>query len=512
MKFYTIDDVLAQRIAECRTKIRVQLAFDFTGKGVYVVIPECDILEVVVTSLREKTGGTVTRGELILDNTLGTYCPRCFDTYRPEYNKYNGEKQSDGMGNLRPGRQVLVSYTSGKDVPFVKRFSLYVDDSGFQQTATGYKGRVCKIALVDLAHYLKETDKTKDWTEDVVLVHSLVCDKTVPGKSLVHQIAARAGLTTQDIDCSTVTEYLPYVKLTRSVWTELSDIATVYEAHLETATEKPLVFVNTEDPVQYTFNATNVTHIRIYDLLDQYRNTVRMRWTRYREFIAQRLWRYADPPIVYTAGLVPTYPFVADGEKRSIEKAGYEARYTVLTEDGKELSVPYAENIDAQTIFESNLITSGPPLQVLSYDVTSKRDRAGIRLGANADTTLLSSTINGDAIAAEPNFSHYVDDPAETALKGAVAVNVTTPYLSETTRDGLPFYAWRAGRMLSKLTRMRKGFFLKTNRGVFHARVGSSVRVELAEGLSSERAEIVQMELRYKIREAFVASFFLEEE
>ncbi|HNX60740.1 MAG TPA: hypothetical protein PKK43_16680, partial [Spirochaetota bacterium] len=147
-----------------------------------------------------------------------------------------------------------------------------------------------------------------------------------------------------------------------------------------------------------------------------------------------------------------------------------------------------------------------------AYDVTTLRDRASVRLEADVDTVLLTALISGDAIAGETSFSHYIDDPAEVAANGTVAENITTPYLSETLRAGIPYYQIYAARLLSKHKRTRKGFFLKTNRGIFHARVGAPVRLNMADGLTSERAEIVQMELRYKQKEAFVASFFLEEE
>jgi len=512
MKFYALEDTVEAAITEGRTKIRVRVSIDFTGDGAFVHLSESDIVELTVTSLREKTGGTITFATLILDNETGSFCPRFFDTYRPEYHKYNGPAHADGVGNLRPGRRVRIAYGAGTGDSFTDRFLLHVDDSGFQQTATGYRGRVCSVRLVDLAARLKETDREKDWTNPEVIVHSRICDKEFPDESLVHRIAARGGLGEGDIDCSTVTEYLPYVKLTRSVWEELSELALDYEAHLETALEKPLVFVNTEDEVQYAFDSTNVTHVRMYDLRDQYRNTLRFRWTRYVAFTGVELWRYADPPVVYTASLSPTFPFVADGEARHIEEGGYEARYTVRTGDNRILQAVYAEQVDPVETFRANLVTAGPPLEVASYDVGAFRDRASVRLEAASDTVLLSASIRGDAIAGEAGFSCYLDDPLEVALNGTVAENLAGAYLSETLREGLPYYRYYANRLLAKLKRARKGFFLTTNRGVFHARVGAPVRVRLPEGLVSERCEIVQMELRYKTRAAFSASFFLEEE
>lgn len=512
MRFYAIEDRLRDAIAECRTRVRVEAAVDFTGSGVFVPLPDCHILELEVTSLREEAGGTVSRGRLVLDNETGSYCPRCFEEYRPDYNKYNGLIQEDGSGNLRPGRRVRISYTTGQDIPFVKRFLLYVDENGFQQTATGYKGRVCEVALVDLASHLKETDREKDWMNPEVIVHSVICDKARPDFSLVHRIAARAWLGAGDIDCSTVSEYLPYVKLRRSVWDELSDLASVYRAHLETALEKPLVFVNSVDEAQYVFDRSNTTHIRMHDLRSQYRNTIRLRWTRYRECAGKELWRYGEGPVVYTEQLVPTFPFAAGGEKRAIEKDGYEAPYTVVNEEGKTLPVVYAENVDGVDAFTANLEVFGPSLSVGVYDTGSFRDRAVVRLDATENTTLLSARICGDAIAAEANFSYYIDDPVEVAREGTAAKNISTPYLSESLRDGTPYYRLYASSVLSRLKRPRKGFFLKTNRAVFHARVGACVRVEVGDGLYSGRAEIVRMELRYKAREAFVASFYLEEE
>ena len=319
----------------------------------------------------------------------------------PDYNKYNGLPQGDGLGNLRPGRAVEISYTSGRDIPFVKRFRLYVDDNGFQQTATGYTGRVCSVGLVDLASKLKKTDTKKDWKSPEVLVHSVICDKEFPLSSIVHQIGGRGGLGVADIDCSTVLEYLPYVRLTRSVWDELSDVALIFNAHLETALEKPLVFVNTEDAIQFQFDSTTVTHIRMHDLQTQYRNTLRLRWTRYVEFSGVELWRYADPPVLYSDALQPQYPFVVNGEKRDVEKNGYEGKYTVHTMEGKTLPVVYAENIDNEFAFLGNMITAGPALQTALYDVTTFRNRARVCLETVADTVLLSATISGDSIAGE---------------------------------------------------------------------------------------------------------------
>lgn len=512
MTFYQIEEPLAQAIAECRTKVRVRVAFDFTGTGEFVSIPDCDILELTVTSRKEAAGGTSTDALLVLENATSAYSPRLFDTYRPEYKKYNGLLQDGGLGNLRPGRKVEISYTTGRDNPFVKRFVLYVDDSGFQQTATGYSGRVCSVRLVDLSDKLKKTDRHKDWNNPEVLVHCTVCTKEFPESSLVHRIAGRSGLSVQDIDCSTISDYLPFVKLTRSVWDELSDIAFVYNAHLETAIEKPLVFVDSVDPVQYTFDSSNVTHIRSYDLVSRYRNTVRLKWTRYREFADRELWRYGDPPVLYDAALTPSYPFSANGCKRAIEEPGYIAPFRIDEGNGKTVPVVYAEDVDTEAMFATRISTNGSALRIVHYDGSSSRDHAEIQLAADSDTLLTAASIRGNAIAGEQNFCCYLCDDFEVAQRGTAAEHVTTPYLSDSMHGGKPYYLLFAEKLLAKLKHFRKGYFVTTNRPVFHARVGAAVRIQLGDGLETGRARIVRMELRYHERKAFTASFNLEED
>ena len=62
-------------------------------------IVDSDIIELNVTSLREKIGGTITFGTLILNNTSGAYNPRTFGEYLPYSGLYNGLEQEDGQGS-----------------------------------------------------------------------------------------------------------------------------------------------------------------------------------------------------------------------------------------------------------------------------------------------------------------------------------------------------------------------------------------------------------------------------
>jgi hypothetical protein len=104
--------------------------------------------------------------------------------------------------------------------------------------------RYVLIGLRDLSAKLRKTDESRNWSAPAVFTYSVVCDKTQPEKSLVHGIAQRAGLSVTDIDCSTIPVTLPYVKLRKNIWAELSSLVTAYRCHLECAPEKPLVFAH----------------------------------------------------------------------------------------------------------------------------------------------------------------------------------------------------------------------------------------------------------------------------
>ena len=131
-----------------------------------------------------------------------------------------------------------------KGCRFFKRFVFYVDDKGIQDIRwEGRKGFV-RIGLRDLSARLRKIDEARDWTTSTVFTYSVVSDKRQPEKSLVHGIAGRAGLTINDIDSSTILVTLPFVRLRRNVWVELSSLATAYRCHLECVSDKPLVFAN----------------------------------------------------------------------------------------------------------------------------------------------------------------------------------------------------------------------------------------------------------------------------
>jgi hypothetical protein len=183
----------------------------------------------------------------------------------------------------------------------------------------------------------------------------VVCDKTQPEKSLVYGIAQRSGLFVNDIDCSTIPVTLPYIKLRRNIWAELSSLATAYRCHLECPVEKPLVFAHspyqseplTDNQCSYTFTGNDIFYLRKTARTELYRNSVRLNINIPVSLDRQEIWRYDDSPIFYDEFLQAHYPFKYP-LVREIEAGKYEANYKVTDENGKERDVVFADQIDSK--------------------------------------------------------------------------------------------------------------------------------------------------------------------
>jgi hypothetical protein len=295
MKFYAIDSALQEAIAKGDKPVRVRISLDWSGNGHSETVFEKDIIEASFTGLMEAAGGTTARGEVLLDNTYGVYT-------------------GDGMGS---GREVRVSFSVGEGLPYFERFVLYVDDKGFQEVRGPGRMRLVRLTLRDRSALLRKTDESKDWAHPAVFAYSVVCDKTQPEKSLVHLIAQRAGLGVSDIDCATIPVSLPYARITKNVWAELSALAFAYRCHLECPVEKKLVFAHSpyqgeplaDDDVSYAFKGSDIFYLRFTECAEQYRNAVRLKINIPVSLEKQEIWRYSDPPVVYNEYLTPRYPF-----------------------------------------------------------------------------------------------------------------------------------------------------------------------------------------------------------
>ncbi|MCL2412408.1 MAG: hypothetical protein FWC97_12290, partial [Treponema sp.] len=396
MKFYEIDNALQEAIKAADKPIRVKIEIDVGGH--FESVFEQDIIEANFYGLKEAAGGTSARGEMLLNNSIGNYA-------------YSG---------VSAGTQVKVSFSLGEGLPYFQRFIFYVDEKGIQDIRGEGRKRFVYIGLKDLSARLRKTDEARDWISPAVFTYSVVCDKSQPEKSLVHGIAQRAGISANDIDCSTIPVTLPFVRLRRNVWAELSSLATAYRCHLECAPEKPLVFAHSayqteqlaDNEFSYTLTGDDIFYLRKTEKADYYRNTVRLKVNMPVSLEKQEIWHYDDPPVFYDEFLQPHYPFKYP-LIREIEKGRYEARYRVIDQNGKERNVVFADEIDTKEEAENRLeydVTSGAGFRRFfysHYDVTTNFDKASLTLEKENDGDLYRAAIYGRPIVLDLNRSSF---------------------------------------------------------------------------------------------------------
>lgn len=491
MKFYDIDDALDLAITQGDTPLRIKLEIDFSKSGEFVTVPEHDIVQADFYGLKEVSGGATARGEIIISNEQLAIC----------------------IGN-GAGCEARVFFTVGDGLSWVHRFTLFVNDSGFQYVRESRKKRI-RLVLRDRSAALKKSDENRDWTTANTFTYITICDKSQPDNSLLHLIAKRAGLQTNDIDCCTIPLTLPYVKLTKNIWAELSALATAYRCHLECATEKPLVFAHSpyqsetlqSDEDSYIFTGENIFYLRETERAEQYRNTVRLKINLPVSLEKQVIWRYVDTPVLYTSSMMAYYPF-REHTSREIEHEGYEAHYVIRDETGKERNVIYADNIDTKEEAEERLSSQGGSFSYGQYDVTTNHDKALVTLEYDGDSDLLNASIHGRPIVLDINRSCFGSDQNAIALYGTCSMNVTGTYFSGDDVDGKPQYEdWVARELSDRLIRKHE-LTIKTHRAVFHARIGATVQVHTQ--AKNYTGVVNALSYHFKKGAAFTASFNLE--
>jgi hypothetical protein len=496
MKFYEIDSALQQAKNAGDEPVRLKVEIDFGGH--FETVFEHDIIEANFFGLKEVAGGTTARGELIISNELKT--------------------MSNGR---RPwvGSEVRVSFSIGDGLPYFQRFRFFIDDRGIQDIQGPGRKRYVRIGLQDLSAKLRKTDEAKDWTFPTVFAYSVVCDKTQPEKSLLHCIAKRANFSGNDIDCSTVPVALPYVRLRRNVWAELSSLATAYRCHLECPVEKPLVFAHSPyqsepynaDDISYTFTGEDIFYLRKTARAELYRNSVRLKVNMPVSLEKQEIWRYDEPPVFYDAFLQAHYPFKYP-LVREIEAGKYEAKYSIIDTDGKKRAVVYADEIDTKEDAENRLDFDNGPFSYSYYDVKANYDKAILTLRKKHDGDLYKAAIFGRPIVLDLNRSFFLTESTAVKQYGTVALNVSGSYFSEYEINGMAQYEDWVIRELAERLQYRREFTVKTHRALFNARVGAKVQITMNNEKGTMNngrlmGTINAFAFRYKRDKAFVASF-----
>ncbi|GHU40843.1 hypothetical protein FACS1894190_08230 [Spirochaetia bacterium] len=491
MKFYDIDDALDVAITQGDKPLRIKLEIDLRKNGEFVTVPEFDILQADFYGLKEVAGGTTARGEILLNNLNCQY-----------------------VTNQGYAAELRVYFTVGEGLSWVHRFTLFVNDQGFQDIREGRR-RMVRLVLRDRSAALQKSDENRDWSTANSFTYITICDKSQPENSLLHLIAKRAGLQTNDIDCCTIPLTLPYVKLTKNIWAELSALATAYRCHLECATEKPLVFAHSpyqietlqSDEDSYFFTGENIYYLRETERADQYRNTVRLKINLPVSLQKQTIWQYTDTPVLYMSSMAAYYPF-RENTMREIEYEGYEAHYIIRDETGKERNVIYADNIDTKEEAEARLSAQGGQFNYGQYDVSTNHDKALVTLEHDGDSDLINASIFGRPIVLDINRSCFGHDDEAVTQYGTCSMNVTGTYFSGDDVDGKPQYEdWVARELSDRLIRKHE-LTIKTHRAVFHARIGATVQVHTV--AKNYSGVVNALSYHFKKGAAFSASFKLE--
>jgi len=493
VKFYDIDLALKEAIYAADKPVRLKIEIDLGNR--FERVFEQDILEANFYSLKEAAGGVSSRGEILLDNPNGIY----------------------SFHSVRPGTQVKVSFSVGEGLPYLQRFVFFLDDKGIQDIRGPGRKRYIGLNLRDLSARLRKTDENRDWTSPAVFTYSVVCDKSQPEKSLVHGIVGRAGLSVTDIDCSTIPVTLPFVRLRRNVWAELSSLAVAYRCHLECAPEKPLVFAHSpyqtetlhDDEIAHTFTGEDIFYLRKTERAELYRNTVRLKVNMPVSLEKQEIWHYNEPPVLYDDFLQAHYPFRFP-LVREIETGNYEAKYKIIDENGRERNVVFADEIDTKEEAENRLEYDGDFFSYSQYDVSTNYDKAILALHKENDGDLYKAVIHGRPIVLDLNRSCFVRDLEAVERYGTVALNVTGSYfsddiISEISGIGIAQYEDWVSRELAERLQNRREFTIKTHRGLFNARVGSNVKITLKN--EKLAGTINAFSFRYKRDAAFIAAF-----
>jgi hypothetical protein len=495
MKFYEIDGALQEAITAGDKPIRIKI--DIQVAGHFESVFENDIIEANFYGLKEAAGGTSSRGELLIRNE--------------QFLIFNG----GGVGS-----EVRIYFSMGEGLSYFLRFVFYVDDRGIHDVRGPGRRRFVFIGLRDLSYKLRKTDETRDWTAPAVFTYSVVCDKSKPEKSLVHGIAQRAGLGVNDIDCSTIPVTLPYVKLRRDIWAELSALATAYRCHLECPVEKPLVFAHSpyqseqlfNDEIAHNFCGEDIFYLRKRERAELYKNTVRLKVNMPVSLEKQEIWHYEEHPVFYDEFLQTHYPFKYP-LVREIEASKYEAKYKIKDSDGKERNVIFADEIDTQKEAENRLDYDGGAFSYSHYDVTANHDKAILTLQKENDGDLYRAAIYGRPIILDLNLSCFVRDIDDVNQYGTVALNVTGSYFSdyEIQRGNITVAQYEDWviRELEERLQNRREFTVKTHRALFNARVGA--RVQLTINNEQLTGSIFAFHFRYRKDRAFVAAFRIRE-
>lgn len=489
MRFYDVPALMQTKIKDKNIR---PYAIIYLGKK---IIPLNNIIECDVTNYQSSEGGIRTAGTLVLDNTDDEYNPSLNEDYKP---------------NL----EVKIFYGFGKDT--FHRFTLYVDSKGFQNEQTGHNEKICTIKLVDFSEYLNDEKQQAEWNTSNTLVDLKISDSENTKKSLLHNIVNSKLKDDWKIECCTLPFSIPYVKLSKTIWKELCELATAYSVRLECDKDKNISFIESKydrteksEVSDWTLTRDDITHFRRYDSYENYANDIRLKYTRFVKGQKQKLWQYSDSPYWYDSKSNLCYPFT-DDTREILTNNSYEAEYTAVNSDGNPRPVVYAEDLDDEKTFLENMKIGGTEkLKVVKYDTKTNKQKAYIRLDRNGkNINVYEMAIYGTPILSEENFCVYTKDEEQIKKFGIRSINLTNHFLSDDDFNGKPIYKHFAETKLEELKQLKNSYFVKTNYALINARIGACLDLELNQ---KQKTKIEEINFRYRRNAAFETCLWLKE-
>jgi hypothetical protein len=173
--------------------------------------------------------------------------------------------------------------------------------------------------------------------------------------------------------------------------------------------------------------------------------------------------------------------------------------------NGQRRWVTFADQIDTKIEAEGRLEHEGGSFAYAAYDITTHRDRAIVTLQNEQDGDLYRAAIYGRPIVYDLNRFCFLHDGEAIKQYGTADLNVTGSYFSEDDVNGHPHYEDWTRRELTERLQQRREFTIKTNRGLFNARIGAAVRIETK--AETVKGTINSLTFRYRRDAAFVAVF-----
>ncbi|MDA3851198.1 MAG: hypothetical protein PF447_07970 [Spirochaetaceae bacterium] len=407
---------------------------------------------------------------------------------------------------LSPDSEIQVFFRLSDEYPWHHRFSLFVDGKGAQ-----LEKEYCsylRIKLYDLSGLMAASQERGDWENQAVYLDSVVCDKSLPEKSLVHIIANRWNISEDQIDCSLINWPIPYAHLKRNDWEELSDLARSYGVHLECGAEKRIVFAYSsfqeqpweEEELLFQFKASHIYQHKETQAEDRFHNDIRLKWNEVQKREYQEIWRYADAPVNYLEDLSPSYPFLPTGNLRAIQDMDgeYQGLYSV-TDSGQELDVVHAIEVDELSMVESSMEYSGD-IRILDYDKDTQPDRCFIHVECLVPGELKKLAVSGIPYVMELNQCCYRRDQVSIDTYGRRVFNVTGPYFTQHIKEGISQCEKWVEETLTREGQPRKRYEIKTELPLFPFKAHGQVEIEgkLREDGLSSKAVIEKIYLFWK--------------